>query len=155
MVALMNTRSLPERLLFRIRHRTFSGPFRAAWLRWCGLKIGKRTIVPKVSITWPHQVQIGNNCVLEPDIFFKFDGIWRPGPSIIIGNNVFIGRGCEFNIRKKISVGEGSAIASGCKFVDHDHGITGARIDETPGAEAEITLGSYVWLGCNVIVLKG
>jgi acetyltransferase-like isoleucine patch superfamily enzyme len=92
---------------------------------------------------------------LEPDIFLKFDGIWCPDPSIIIGDGVFIGRGCEFNIRKKITVGQGCAIASGCKFIDHDHGITGERIDETPGAEAEIVVGDYVWLGCNVVVLKG
>jgi acetyltransferase-like isoleucine patch superfamily enzyme len=50
---------------------------------------------------------------------------------------------------------QGLAIASGCKFIDHDHGITGGRIDETPGAEAEIVIGDYAWLGCNVVVLKG
>ena len=106
-------------------------------------------------MTWPHQVQIGKNCVLESEIYFKFDGIWCPGPSIVIGDNVFIGRGCEFNIRKRISVGRECAIASGCKFIDHDHGITGIMIDETLGAEEEIKIGDHVWLGCNVLVLKG
>lgn len=120
-----------------------------------GLRIGKKTRLRKALVTWPHQVQIGNQCVLEPDIFFKFDGIWSPGPSIVIGDSVFVGRSCEFNIRKKISVGKGCAIASGCKFIDHDHGITGTRIDETPGTEEPIIIGEYVWLGCNVIVLKG
>jgi acetyltransferase-like isoleucine patch superfamily enzyme len=147
--------SLRDRLLFRLRHRSLWSHFYISWLRLCGVKVGKNTIIPRVSITWPHQLQIGSNCTLEPDIFFKFDGIWRPGPSIIIGNNVFIGRGCEFNIIKGIMVGQGCAIASGCKFIDHDHGITGQQIDETRGAEGEIEIGDFVWLGCNVVVLRG
>ena len=93
--------------------------------------------------------------MLEPNIFFKFDGIWSPGPSIIIGDGVFIGRGCEFNIRKGIQVGQGCAIASGCKFIDHEHGITGERIDETPGSELEIKIGKNVLIGVNAIILKG
>jgi acetyltransferase-like isoleucine patch superfamily enzyme len=151
----MNSYSLFDRLLFRLRYGNWLAYLRTVWLRFYGIKIGKHTVVPRISITWPHQVQIGNNCILEPDIFFKFDGIWCPGPSIIIGDGVFVGRGCEFNITKKITVGRGCAIASGCKFIDHDHGITGSRIDETPGSEVEITIGEYVWLGCNVVVLKG
>ena len=150
--------SLPHKLLFRVRYTVFSGlsaRLRTLWLRICGMKVAKHTLVPKISVTWPHQVKIGSNCSLEPDIFFKFDGIWSLGPSIIIGDNVFVGRGCEFNVRKRITIGQGSAIASGCKFIDHDHGITGVRIDESPGAAAEINIGDYVWLGCNVIVLKG
>jgi acetyltransferase-like isoleucine patch superfamily enzyme len=92
---------------------------------------------------------------LESDIFFKFDGIWRPGPSIIVGDGVFIGRGCEFNIRRQIVIGQRCAIASGCKFIDHDHGVTGGGIDETSGIEGAIEVGNQVWLGCNVVVLKG
>ncbi|HEX3717554.1 MAG TPA: acyltransferase [Verrucomicrobiae bacterium] len=150
-----NIHSLADRLLFRLRHRSLSAHVRTAWLKFCGLNIGKNTVVPKISVTWPHQVKIGNNCELEPDIWFKFDGIWCHGPSIIIGDGVFIGRGCEFNITEGITVGRRCAIASGCKFIDHDHGIEGDRIDETPGAKAEIKIGDNVWFGCNGIVLKG
>ena len=151
----MNVHSIRDRLLFRLRHANVVARLQTFWLRLCGAKIGKYSICERCSLTWPHQVQIGSRCQLEPDIFFKFDGIWSPGPSIIIGDGAFVGRGCEFNIRKKIIVGRGSAIASGCKFIDHDHGITGVRLDETPGVEAEIVIGDHVWLGCNVVVLKG
>ena len=37
-----------------------------------GLQIGNGTNLPKVKITWPHQVKIGNNCKLEQNISFKF-----------------------------------------------------------------------------------
>lgn len=147
-----------QKAAFRLRH-TICGGLLSLWrrnyLRVFGMRIGRHTYLGRLTVAWPHKVNIGDCCLIEEDVSFKFDGIWCPGAAIIIGDGVFIGRGCEFNIRKRITVGKGCAIASGCKFIDHDHGITGERIDETPGAEQEIVIGDYVWLGCNVIVLKG
>ncbi len=71
-----------------------------------GMKIGKNTNIPSIKITWPHQVEIGNNCKLEESIYFKFDGIVKEGPSIKIADNCFIGNGCEFNISLGIEIGE-------------------------------------------------
>lgn len=120
------------------------------------MRIGQKTILPSCSITWPHKIVIGDKCYLENGISFKFDGIWQPGKSIIINNNVFIGAGCEFNIRKSISIGSDSLIASGCKFIDHDHGTsTSTLMRVQKGVEAPILIGNNVWLGCNVTVLKG
>jgi acetyltransferase-like isoleucine patch superfamily enzyme len=95
---------------------------------------------------------------LEHGIYFKFDGVWQPGPALIIGDNVFIGTGCEFNFRRKIDIGSFCLIAAGCRFVDHDHGT--ARRDvpmamQPEGGEAPIVLEEDVWLGANVVVLKG
>jgi acetyltransferase-like isoleucine patch superfamily enzyme len=150
--------SVSARLLFRLRHYWWGNSLnrsRTLILRFYGARIGRQTFMPRAFVTWPHQLQIGSRCKFEPDIAFKFDGVWSPGPSIIFDDDMFVGRGCEFNIRKHIKVGRGSMIASGCKFVDHDHGITGERIDETPGDEKGIEIGNYVWLGASVIVLKG
>jgi acetyltransferase-like isoleucine patch superfamily enzyme len=120
------------------------------------MKVGSKTLIPKVYITWPQQIAIGKNCTLEQNIYFKFDGIWKPGPSIVIGNHVFVGFGCEFNIRASIVVGDHSLIASGCKFIDHDHGIQqGELMRKQHGPEQPIEIGSDVWLGCNIVVLKG
>lgn len=146
-----------QKSAFRLRStgRRLVGLLRKYFWISQGLQIGAGTLLPPVTMVWPHQVQLGRRCQLENNIYFKFDGIWSTGPSIVIGDDCFIGAGCEFNIRKKLIIGKGSAIASGCKFIDHDHGITGTRLDETPGAESKIELGEYVWLGCNVLVLKG
>jgi acetyltransferase-like isoleucine patch superfamily enzyme len=64
---------------------------------------------------------------------------------------------CEFNIRLRISVGRSTLIASGCKFIDHDHGFS---TRSTPmaiqtGAEAAIVIEQDVWIGANAVVLKG
>ncbi|MVN22237.1 acyltransferase [Mucilaginibacter sp. HMF7410] len=120
------------------------------------MKIGRGTVVPKLSVTWPHQVEIGKNCKLEQHIYFKYDNPWLPGPSIIIGDTVFIGNGCEFNITEGITVGNDCLIASGCRFIDHDHGININKLMHSQvGTRAAITIGNDVWLGCNVVVLKG
>ena len=144
---------------FVIRKRywkNFLSFFRKIVLRFLGMKIGKNTAIPALTITWPHQVQLGNDCLLEAQTAFKFDGIRKPGPCIRVGNNVFIGSGCEFNIRKLITIGNDALIASGCRFIDHDHGIqAGGLMRKQHGAEKEITIGNNVWLGCNVVILKG
>ncbi|MEA3213380.1 MAG: hypothetical protein QOE70_6437 [Chthoniobacter sp.] len=120
------------------------------------MRVGPGTRLPRMAVTWPHQVEIGARCLLEADISFKFDGIWREGPSIVICDETYIGRSCEFNIQKSFRTGRHCLIASGCKFIDHDHGVEiGRPMNQQPGPEAAIVLGDDVWLGVNVIVLKG
>jgi acetyltransferase-like isoleucine patch superfamily enzyme len=120
-----------------------------------GMHIGNDTYLPKIFVTWPHKVSIGEKCRLEHHIYFHHDGIWSAGYSIEIGDNVFIGSGCEFNIRKMITIGNNTAIASGCRFIDHDHEIGKNGFTPMEGVEKEINIGTGVWLGCNVVVLKG
>ncbi|MDB4902313.1 MAG: lacA 2 [Mucilaginibacter sp.] len=143
--------------VFRFRYlNKFTGFFRKFFLNAMGMKIGNGTIMTKSYISWPHQVVIGKNCILENNLYFKYDGIWKKGPSIIIKDNVFIGFGCEFNIRENIVIGNHCNIASGCRFIDHDHGIkAGQLIGPQIGPVKAIELGEDVWLGCNVIILKG
>lgn len=131
---------------------------RTLYWRTLGLQCGSGTFLPRIHVSWPHQVQLGSRCILEHDIHFKFDGIHQPGPSIIIGDDGFIGSTCEFNIRKGIHIGSHALIASGCKFIDHDHAYGSRDIpikQQDGGAEKEIVLEADVWLGANVIVLKG
>lgn len=121
-----------------------------------GMRIGKNTYLSKIVTTFPNQVSIGNNCILEKNIYFRYDGIWRSGTTINIGNNVFIGQGCEFNINCGIFIGNYTNIASGCKFIDHDHGTAaGSLIGPQASISKEIVLEEDVWLGVNVVVLKG
>lgn len=144
---------------FNLRFKTINiltHKIRSIWFSILGMHIGSGTNVPHLYVSWPHQVSLGENCQLEPLINFKYDGPWMPGPRIVIGDNVFIGANSEFNINEGITVGDYSLIASGCKFIDHDHGI---ELNQTMfsqyGTRSAITIGNDVWLGCNVIVLKG
>jgi acetyltransferase-like isoleucine patch superfamily enzyme len=129
---------------------------RVLWYGLQGMKVGQGTALPALSVSWPHQVAIGRTCQIEADVSFKYDGIWAPGPSIVIEDDVFIGAKCEFNINFSIHIRKNSNIASGCKFIDHDHGIVlGVRIGAQPSVSAAILIDEDVWLGVNVVVLKG
>ena len=144
-------------LVFRMRYLHVIPLFvRKTWYRMLGMRIGKGTQFPSIYITWPHQVSFGKNCLLEHHVHFKFDGLWKKEPSILIGDDVFIGAGCEFNISGQIQVGRKTMIASGCKFIDHDHGTS---LSESMNTQkpiiAPIDIGEEVWFGVNVVVLKG
>ena len=75
---------------------------------------------------------------------------------MVIGDRVFIGRGCEFNIRYGLMVGDKVLIASGCTFIDHDHvrdKRTGKIISDAIGGA--ITVGTDVWIGALAVILRG
>lgn len=121
-----------------------------------GMGVERKTLLPRIHVTWPHKISIGASCRIEHDVYFHFDGIYTEDRGIVIGDNCFIGSGTEFNIRKRIEIGSDCLIASGCRFIDHDHGIhASARIRLQSQPTASIEIGSDVWIGANVIVLKG
>ena len=147
-----------QKIFFRLRFQFALRPLlRKLW--WCmlGARFGAGTGVPRLDMTWPHQVYIGQGCILEDDLLFKYAHTWQPGRAIVIRDNVFLGRGCEFNIRRRIEIGCDCLIASGCKFIDHDHDLVCGEgpMHSLAGTEAEIVLEPDVWLGVNVVVLKG
>jgi acetyltransferase-like isoleucine patch superfamily enzyme len=152
--------SVFARAVFRLRALTCQAVaiIRTSWWRLLGLRVGTGTLLPKVYITWPHQVSLGAHCTVEQDAYFKYDGIWAPGPRLVIGDHVFVGAGCEFNFKLGITIGSHCLIASGCYFIDHDHQSTRRDVPmgtQTGGPEAPITLESDVWIGANVVLLKG
>jgi acetyltransferase-like isoleucine patch superfamily enzyme len=129
---------------------------RKIYLQVLGGRVGRGTRISPCRVPWPHQLAIGEKCILEPHIHFKYDWFWRPGPNIIIGNRVFVGRGVEFNIQGRIRIGDDSLIASGCVFIDHDHGMNLAQPMRIQSQEARpIEVGKDVWIGANTVVLKG
>ena len=149
-----------DKILFRIKDYfdlIFTQSFRRAYFFFSGAKFGKSTRIPNLSINWPHQLSIGLNCTLEENLIFKYDSIWKKGPNIIIGNNVFIGNNTEFNISERITIGDDSLIASSCKFIDHDHGISDLKlpIRMQPPVIGTIQIEENVWIGANCTVLKG
>jgi acetyltransferase-like isoleucine patch superfamily enzyme len=107
-------------------------------------------------VPWPHQLSLGKQCIVETGVFFKYDGFWKPGPSIQIGDRVFIGRNTEFNIGIGIIIDDDCLIASGCTFVDADHGTNpGLPMNVQPHSGAAIVLEANVWIGAQCVVLKG
>ncbi len=149
---------LAQKVAFKLRWETgLRSAVRRAWWTAQGAHFGRGTRVPRLLVTRPHQVRVGAGCTLEDDIYFKCDGTWRPGPpAIVIGDEAFIGRACEFNVVVGVTVEPLARLASGCKLVDHDHAVMPAGAPMGPaGREGPITIGRDAWLGANVLVLRG
>lgn len=152
-------RRIFHKIVFRLRQTAWIARARLRTLYWkiLGMKVGARTLLPPINVTWPHQVSIGARCIIEHDIHFKFDGPWKPGPSIVVGDGTFIGTGCEFNCHTGIVIGKLSMIAAGCRFVDTDHGFADRSLPmmHQHTTRSPIRIEDDVWLGANVVVLKG
>jgi acetyltransferase-like isoleucine patch superfamily enzyme len=120
------------------------------------MRIGRGTGLGRLHVTWPHAVAVGRNCTIEHDVYFKVDGPYSSHVQIEIGDNVFVGCGVEFNIKDKIIIGDMALIASGCRFIDHEHRFENdAPIREQQCVAAPILLGPDCWIGANVVVRKG
>jgi len=120
------------------------------------MKIGAGSAFTSLHVTWPHQVSLGRGCRIEHGVYFHYDGIYSPGPCIVIGDDCFIGSGSEFNISKRIVVGNECLIASGCRFVDHNHGMEmGTLIGKQEGRADVIVIEDDVWIGANAVILEG
>jgi acetyltransferase-like isoleucine patch superfamily enzyme len=148
-----------QKVSFLLRHN-WHGGFRSAWrklsFRALGMHIGRKTHLGRITVPWPHQVKIGSQCLFEDNTALKFDGPWQPGPCILIGDNCFIGRDVEFNIRQKIVIGNNALIASGSRFIDHDHGIAKDSLMRVqPSVDSSIEIGDDCWIGVNAVILKG
>ena len=129
---------------------------RTLYWRVQGMRIGKRTKLSRLYARWPHKVSLGDRVSLEHDVYFNDPNGYSDGVSIRIGDGTFIGTGCEFNISTGLTVGSSCLIAAGSRFIDHNHGTEfGAAMKDQRETAAAIALGPDVWIGANVIVLKG
>ena len=129
---------------------------RSMYWRALGMSIGRGTRFSRITVTWPHKVSLGERCSLEPDVYLNAAGGYSEGTSIRICSGSFVGRGCEFNAIASIHVGSNCLIASGARFIDHNHGIDmGTPMKLQPEMSAPITIGDDVWIGVNAVILKG
>lgn len=74
---------------------------------------------------------------------------------ISIGDHVFINDGTMFNARCKITIGDRTLIGQNVLFYDHDHDYHSLDNMRDKFLLDEIEIGSDVWIGSNVVILRG
>lgn len=145
-----------QKIRFKFIYKYFKFYNRLYW-KIFGMDIGEDVSLKNAKVTWPNKVTIGDFCTLEHNIHLKHDGIYSKGKSIIIGHHCFIGADVEFNVRRKVQVGNNVLIASGTKIVDHNHGTDKHTCMNIQPAkdECEIYIEDDAWIGFNCVLLPG
>lgn len=118
-------------------------------------------------------LNIGNNVTIKSSFLSNLVGLYSrtiivtraPGAEITIGNNVGIS-GATIYARKKIEIGDNTAIGGNVKILDNDFHPINAEdrlkllLDPNGGdselvPSREIKIGKNCFIGCNSIILKG
>lgn len=148
----------------------FSNPFVPLMLSVQRIKYGKGCKffgLPVIIKTDGGRIEIGDRLTLASSFFSNMIGIWqrsivlaRNGGKIRIGNDVSMS-GVTIYAFKHIEIGDHTIIGANTKIFDSDfHPVDPAvrLIDEDNKeytAIKETVIGENVFIGCNVLILKG
>lgn len=78
----------------------------------------------------------------------------RENAKLEIGKNVFLNNNCMITCRKAVTIGDNSIFGPGVVIFDHDHDYTKANFHSKYRSDS-ISIGKNVWIGANVVILKG
>lgn len=98
-------------------------------------------------------MRLGSGFVTDDGVLIAASG------SLTLGDNVFINSGSRLVSHESIEIGSNVVIASQVSILDHDHRTSVEDgqlvIDGDRFVTAPVRIGSNVWLGDKVTVLKG
>lgn len=79
------------------------------------------------------------------------------GGSLVIGSGVFFNRDVSINVVNKIHIGDNTIIGESVKMYDHNHNFRNKNIPiKKQGLNYKaIIIEDNVWIGSNVVILKG
>ena len=109
------------------------------------------------------RVQVGKSCKIGTSPKNYHGGMPFPTTLLCDGDRseILIGNNCRLNgvyvhAQKRIVIGDNCVMASGVNIID-SNGHETISFDRTKGRDfpKEIIIGNNVWIGMNVIVLKG
>jgi acetyltransferase-like isoleucine patch superfamily enzyme len=97
------------------------------------------------------EIRIGRRTCLWPGV--KFDCCGRKGrpARLAIGNKCSLGDRTEIHCQDSITIGDRTIIAWDCVIMDTDYHSTNGG----PARTKPVIIGSGVWIGCRVIIVKG
>lgn len=102
----------------------------------------------KIAIKRKSKLIIGKGFRTRNNVSFR---IYNKG-KVIIGDNCFCNDGCSFNCQEKIEIGNNVIMGQNVMIFDQDHDY---KNDINNFVTKSVTIGNNVWIGANVIILKG
>jgi acetyltransferase-like isoleucine patch superfamily enzyme len=102
-----------------------------------------------------HNIEL-QRCSLDRGVVLLCTGPARSGIKLSIGHNTYINRRTFLDVIDSLSIGNDVAIGPGCYITDHDHGIGADQpVLRQEMVSAPTRIEDAVWIGANVVVLKG
>jgi acetyltransferase-like isoleucine patch superfamily enzyme len=105
-----------------------------------------------------HRAEVGANVMVLRGawIAVERDAWKRPGPALVIGDEVAINTGATITCAESVVIEDGVLMAANVTVIDCDHTMRGALNPAyNPLVTAPIRIGRGSWLGQNAVVLRG
>lgn len=159
----LNFDSLPHitNIVFILLSKKLSGFLSYLLAFWWGISLNKGCSFHGLPVFRRHPnsiIEIGSLCEFRSSKSSNLIGINRPCMFTTLkdGANIQIGSGCGFSgtvigCAKKVIFGNNVRCGANTLITDTDWHMNDIRA----GEDAPVEIGSNVWLGVNVIVLKG
>ena len=147
MILLHGTVRLSAGLASRVRN---------IWFRSLGVRIEGYVWIRRLSIprNWS-DITLEGSCALDDGVVLLCSG--KPsGRKLVIRRGAYINRYTIIDVSNALEIGENCMIGPHCYLTDHDHShMPGHLVRDQALKPAPVRIGSDVWLGAGVIVLKG
>lgn len=144
-----------RKLVLKLRTLLFTSQVKHQ-VQQCGVNLNVRG---RVRIINEGLILISNNVILdsssESSIKIK---VGKRG-KLVIGSNVYINEGTQIICNLSVEIHDYTKIASGVLIIDDDFHPLDPNLrkdyEDLPNTKAPITINENVWIGSNVILLKG
>ena len=130
--------------------------FRNIWFRALGVRIDGYVWIRHLSIprNWS-DITLEGRCALDDGVVLICSGT-PAGRKLVIRRGSYINRYSIIDVSEGLEIGENCMIGPYCYLTDHDHAhLPGRLVHDQSLTAAPVRIGSDVWLGAGVIVLKG
>ena len=137
--------------------------YHRAWLRWVAASFasfgeGSAIRWPLDALTEPGRIEIGRGVSIRAHARLeavRADAGVEPG-RVRIGDDAQIEGYFSVSAADSVTIGTGVLIGSNVAIRDHDHGIApDTHRARQPLVASPVVIEDFVWLGQNVVVLKG
>jgi acetyltransferase-like isoleucine patch superfamily enzyme len=131
--------------------------WRNLYYRMLGVRLKGYVWIRKIEIPRNYQdIEIGSGAALDRGVVLLCAGPADGSIRLRIGPATYINRHTMLDAIESLEIGSRCAIGPGCYLTDHDHGMDPMLPPlGQPMISAPTRLGNDVWLGANVVVLKG
>jgi carbonic anhydrase/acetyltransferase-like protein (isoleucine patch superfamily) len=130
---------------------------RNVYYRLRGVRLRGYVLLRAVEIPRNHtEIEIEAGASLDRGVVLLCSGAPGKDPKIRIGTGTYINRHSILDAAERLEIGRECAIGPGCYLTDHDHKFSqNASPLSLPLVSLPTRIEDRVWLGANVVVLKG